>query len=168
MEALIGLGGNLGDVRATFLRARASLAEFGAIGGCSSLWRSQAVGPPQPDYLNAAVLIRFACHPARVLELCQDIESALGRERATGARWGPRPLDLDLLIVPGIVIESTGLTLPHPQLHLRRFALLPATELAPAWRHPRQHRTLADIAGALDPDSQPCERLGEWEAPRPT
>jgi 2-amino-4-hydroxy-6-hydroxymethyldihydropteridine diphosphokinase len=165
MEVLIGLGGNLGDVGGTFSRARAALATLGELVSCSSLWTTVAQGPPQPDYLNAAVRLRTRWHPERVLAACQGIEASAGRTRAAERRWGPRTLDLDLLLAPGIVIESRRLTLPHPRLHLRRFALLPAAELAPDWLHPRLGLTIAELARALDEASQPCRRLREWMEP---
>ena len=125
----------------------------------SSVWRSAPQGPPQPDYLNAAVLVETPAHPIAILTLCQDLEAEAGRNRAREQRWGARPLDLDLLIAPGLVIESPVLVLPHPRLAERRFALAPAAELAPNWLHPRLHRTLAELAAAPALLSQGCDMV---------
>jgi 2-amino-4-hydroxy-6-hydroxymethyldihydropteridine diphosphokinase len=162
VQILIGLGGNLGDPAATFAAAAGALARESRLAGRSQLWRSAPVGPPQPDFLNAALLVEIDSDPFRLLACAQRIELAAGRDRARETRFGPRPLDIDLLLAPGLVIESPSLVLPHPRLDERRFALLPAAELAPAWVHPRLHRTLADLAARLDPGSQQCERIGPW------
>lgn len=164
MRLLIGLGGNTGDVAGAFARAAASLASRFRILGASGLWRSAAVGPQQPDFLNAALLVGAEVHPLAVLTVCRGIEHEAGRRRDAETRWGPRPLDLDLLAAADLVIESAALTLPHPRLADRRFALLPAAELAPEWLHPRTHQTLAGLAAALDPATQRCDRIGEFPA----
>lgn len=159
-RVLLGLGGNSGDVPAAFAAAAIALREqVGAI-RVSSTWWSAPIGPPQPVFLNTALLVDTEDHPLRLLALCHAIETAAGRDRSRETRWGPRPLDLDLLMVEGVVVESRELTLPHPRLHERRFALLPSAELAADWVHPRLHRSLADLAASLHPLDQPCERLG--------
>jgi 2-amino-4-hydroxy-6-hydroxymethyldihydropteridine diphosphokinase len=124
---------------------------------------------PQPDYLNATVLIDTEVHPLHVLAICRGIEADAGRNRTEQSdRWGPRPLDLDLLLAEGIVIASPALTLPHSQLADRRFVLLPAAELVPQWLHPHLHRTIAELAAAADPAGQRCERAGAFPpAPPP-
>jgi 2-amino-4-hydroxy-6-hydroxymethyldihydropteridine diphosphokinase len=165
MTLLIGFGGNTGDVARAFAWAAAGLAARYRILGASSLWRSAALGPRQPDFLNAALLLEVNVHPLAVLTVCRRLEQDAGRRRRVETRWGPRPLDLDLLAAGDLVVESVALTLPHPRLAERRFALLAAAELAPDWRHPRAHRTLAELAGALDAAVQPCERIGDFPAP---
>jgi len=162
METLIGLGGNLGDVPRAFSRAREGLARRCRVEACSGVWRSAPLGPPQPDFCNAALLVSFECHPLELLALCLGLEIEAGRDRSGEQHWGPRALDLDLLLSPGLVVAAPRLELPHPRLHLRRFALLPACELVPGWVHPRQHRTLAELAAALDPEGQPCVRTGPF------
>jgi len=164
VKLLIGLGGNTGDVAAAFARAAAALAACSRLLGSSGLWRSAALGPAQPDFLNAAVLLEIDVHPHDVFVVCRRLEQAAGRQREVETRWGPRPLDLDLLAAEDLVIESPALTLPHPRFAARRFALLPAAELAPRWVHPRAHRTLAELAAALDATPQPCERIAAFPA----
>jgi 2-amino-4-hydroxy-6-hydroxymethyldihydropteridine diphosphokinase len=163
MEALIGFGGNLGDVYGAFGRGRAKLAGRFDLVICSSLWRTRACGPAQPDYLNAALIVRADDRPSVILSFCQRLEADEGRDRRSEVRWGPRPLDLDLLLIPGIVIETPALVIPHPRLDARLFALLPAAEVAPTWLHPQRQHTLAELAASLDPLAQSCERLGQWE-----
>lgn len=164
MLVLIGFGGNRGDALAAFAGAAAGLAREVRVIACSSLWRSAPIGPPQEDFLNAAVLVETRAHPGTLLALCQRLEAAAGRDRGAERRWGPRALDLDLLISPGVVIESPDLVLPHPRLAERRFALAPAAEVAPMWLHPRLHRTLAGLASSLRIVAQRCDRLGEFPA----
>jgi 2-amino-4-hydroxy-6-hydroxymethyldihydropteridine diphosphokinase len=159
VRLLIGLGGNEGDVLGAFSRALASLELRLTVPARSSVWQSAPQGPPQPDYLNAAVLVETTDHPLVILTFCQQLEAEAGRTRARGQRWGPRPLDLDLLIAPQLVIETPVLVLPHPRLVERRFALAPAAELAPDWLHPRLHRTLAELAATPALLSQRCETV---------
>jgi 2-amino-4-hydroxy-6-hydroxymethyldihydropteridine diphosphokinase len=159
VRLLIGLGGNEGDVLGAFSHALASLEPRLTVLARSSLWRSAPQGPPQPDYLNAAVLVETTDHPLAILTFCQQLEAEAGRARAGVQRWGPRPLDLDLLIAPGLVIETPALVLPHPRLAERAFALAPAAELAPDWLHPRLHRTLAELAAAPEIAAQRCDRI---------
>jgi 2-amino-4-hydroxy-6-hydroxymethyldihydropteridine diphosphokinase len=157
---IVGLGGNQGDVGGAFAAAAAALGRRFRVLAASSLWRSAPVGPAQPDFRNAALLLEVDCDPLRLLAFAKRLEVDAGRDRGTEERFGPRPLDVDLLLAPGVVVESPALVLPHPRLAGRRFALLPAVELAPAWVHPRLHRTLADLAAAVPAGTQRCERLG--------
>ncbi len=161
-QLLLGLGGNQGDVAHAFAQTLAALESEHPVVGVSRLWRSTALGPPQPDYLNAAVLLELRSTPLALLRRCLELECAAGRKRHREARWGPRPLDLDLLIAPGVVVVSPELTLPHPRLAERRFALLPACELAPRWTHPRLRRCLAELLSGLDPLAQPCHVAGPF------
>lgn len=165
MHLLLGLGSNQGDVAGAFAHAAAEIGRHLAVEAASRLWRTAPVGPPQPEYLNAALLVRFDGPLRQLLALCQAIEAAAGRTRAREGRWGPRPLDLDLLIAHGLVVQSPELVLPHPRLAERRFALLPACELAPEWTHPRLRRSLAELLAGLDPLAQPCHSAGPF--PRP-
>jgi 2-amino-4-hydroxy-6-hydroxymethyldihydropteridine diphosphokinase len=140
--AFIALGGNLGQPRNTFVQACALLEQrVGTIIKKSSIYTTRALLPPgssvaQPDYLNAVVSINTSFSPVDILRACNDIEGELGRVRAQNAKWGPRIIDLDLLAVDELVLDVHGLTLPHPELHLRDFALEPLLEIAPNWRHP--------------------------------
>jgi 2-amino-4-hydroxy-6-hydroxymethyldihydropteridine diphosphokinase len=92
-------------------------------------------GPPQPEYLNAAVLLAFDGAPLELLDALLAIEARLGRVRAE--RWGPRTIDLDLLWIDGVAVEDARLEVPHPRLRERAFALVPLLEVAPEARDPR-------------------------------
>jgi 2-amino-4-hydroxy-6-hydroxymethyldihydropteridine diphosphokinase len=146
MEILIGLGGNVGEVRASFERARRDLALRHQVLGVSKLYGSTPVGPDQPSFLNMALHLRTAAPLEHLLRDCQLVEAEAGRERSREERWGPRPLDLDLLIADGVVRRSSSLVLPHPRFHERAFALVPAAELRAEWRHPLVGRRLKDLA----------------------
>jgi len=129
-ECCIGLGSNLGDPRRSLLDAIDGLA--GAPGivllRCSRLFRSAPVGPPgQPDYLNAAVAVATQLAPHDLLALLQELEARAGRVR--GERWGPRTLDLDLLLFGDTQIDSAELTVPHPRIRDRNFVLEPLVDL---------------------------------------
>lgn len=147
LDMVIGLGSNLGDRRATLARAVWSLSALGRVLGVSELYESEALGPPQPDYLNAAVRLVTTLDPARLLTGLLEIERAAGRVRRE--RWGPRVLDLDILWVRGLSLESAGLTIPHAELTRRAFALVPLLEVAPDALDPRTERPYQDLRASL-------------------
>jgi 2-amino-4-hydroxy-6-hydroxymethyldihydropteridine diphosphokinase len=126
----IGLGANLGEPRPTFARAAERLKGHGRILAASSLYVTHAVGPPQPDYLNAAILLDTELEAEALLRVVLAVEAELGRTRRV--RWGPRVLDLDLLWAEGAEIRTVALSLPHPELKHRAFALAPLLEVAPS------------------------------------
>ena len=135
-RACIGLGGNLGDpvraLRAAF-RALAALPDSRLL-ATSRLYRTPAWGrTDQPDYVNAAALLETSLAPQALLAQLLAIERAAGRLRddeAAATRWGPRMLDLDLLLYADAAIDQPGLRVPHPHLHERAFALVPLAEIA--------------------------------------
>jgi len=139
VEAYIGLGSNLGDRRALIETA---VLELGRLDGVeviavSRLIETEPVGPsPQPGYLNGAVAIRTTLAPRRLLEAMHAIEASHGRDRANEPRWGPRRLDLDLLLYGEETIDEPGLTVPHPHMHERIFVLEPLSLIAPGVLHP--------------------------------
>lgn len=133
MRAFIGLGANLGHREATIARAveLVSQAEGVDIVAVSSLRETEPWGPvEQPPYLNGAVEVETELRPRALLEVLLGVEQALGRDRS-GERWGPRTIDLDLLLYEDVDVDEPGLTVPHPRLHERLFALEPLAELAP-------------------------------------
>lgn len=105
-------------------------------------------GPPQGPFLNGAALVRTDLEPRPLLRLLKTLERAAGREDA-GPRWGPRPLDLDLLLFDDRVLDEPGLTVPHPRMTERRFVLEPAAEVAPELVHPATGRTVRELLEAL-------------------
>lgn len=152
MRLVIGFGGNVGDPAEAFARALEALAEDGWVLFTSRLWQSRAVGPEQPDYLNAAAVLTWSGDPRSLLALCRELEKAAGRDRSSEERWGPRTLDLDLLLAEDFICVGPELQLPHPRFHERRFALEPAAEVAPGWVHPLFGRTISELAEAMRPD----------------
>ena len=130
------------------------------VDGISSLYETEPVGEilDQPDFLNAAVRIRTALEPEALLDLCKAIEAEHGRAFA-GPRHGPRPLDLDLLLLGEVELESERLTLPHRQVLTRRFVLAPLLELDPELSLPDGTK-LIDALGALPEDEQRLSRVG--------
>jgi 2-amino-4-hydroxy-6-hydroxymethyldihydropteridine diphosphokinase len=132
-RAYVGLGANLGDRAATLRRAIDLLAERPAIDvvGVSSFRETDPVGYlDQPRFLNAAVAVETSLTPSALLAALLDVERELGRVRE-GPRYGPRTVDLDLLLMDDVVLDEPGLELPHPRLHDRMFALEPLAELDP-------------------------------------
>jgi len=138
VQAIIALGGNLGDVRASFLGARDILAAEKDISllASSLLYRSAPMGPQnQPDYLNAVIIIGTGLSALQLLRSLQSIESHFGRTR-DGLRWGERTLDLDLIAYDDMQLQSDELTLPHPGMQERLFVLQPMHDICPEWLHP--------------------------------
>ncbi|MCB9729517.1 MAG: 2-amino-4-hydroxy-6-hydroxymethyldihydropteridine diphosphokinase [Deltaproteobacteria bacterium] len=148
-RAWIGLGSNLGDPAAILDRAVAWLAAVpGVTVSAVSTWhRTAPVGPPQPHYLNGVARVHTSLAPRELLGALRSLEGAAGRRRA--AVWGPRTLDLDLLLYDDLVLRSPELCLPHPRLAERRFVLAPLCELNPRALHPVLGRTMASLLRAL-------------------
>ena len=129
--AWIALGSNLEEPAVQLQRAVTALAEVSDIWleRISSVYRTPAVGPgTQPDYLNAVTRVATGLTPEELLDTLQRIEQAQGRERRV--RWGPRTLDLDILLYGDLQIRSPRLTIPHPRMHLRDFVLYPLREIS--------------------------------------
>ncbi|MGM0594928.1 MAG: 2-amino-4-hydroxy-6-hydroxymethyldihydropteridine diphosphokinase [Pseudomonadota bacterium] len=132
-RAYIGLGSNLNDPVAQLGQALDALRQLAdsRLTAVSRLYRSDPMGPPgQPDYVNAVAMLDTRMEPLLLLDALQQIEQAQGRVRS-GERWGPRTLDLDLLLYGAEVIDHPRLQVPHPQLRQRSFVLVPLAELAP-------------------------------------
>lgn len=131
--AYIGLGGNLDHPAERLLAARRQIGEIPGVRevAFSSLYRSTPMGPSdQPDYVNAVMAVETSLAPFDLLQELQAVETAFGRVRL-GERWGPRTLDLDVLLYGAEIIETERLTVPHPGLAEREFVLYPLLEIAP-------------------------------------
>lgn len=148
---IIGFGSNEGDSPALFRAAARMLADSQdlRIVAASSLYASTPAGGPadQPEFLNAALLIETARPAEALLDELLDIELRLGRARTI--RWGPRTLDLDLLIAGDEISATSRLTLPHPRFMVRRFAVFPAAEIAPRMRLPTLFCNLRQLRNHL-------------------
>jgi len=143
-RAYVGIGSNVENRHAaieqaiarlsalpqTYVRARSRTREYAAVGG-----------PPQGPYLNAVVELVTNQTPPLLLNALAAIEQALGRQRPDAVRWGPRPMDLDLLLYDELILTEPELTVPHPRLHEREFVLEPLVELAPHAYHPVKNCT---------------------------
>ena len=147
MRGYLGLGSNQGD-RLASLRAARERLDGPPAGGrrlrvvaASPVYETEPQGDvtAQPDFLNACLAVETTLGPEALLDACKAVERALGRER-TGARFGPRTIDLDLLLYGSETIEEPGLTVPHPRLAERRFVLEPLAELDPALELPDGRR----------------------------
>jgi 2-amino-4-hydroxy-6-hydroxymethyldihydropteridine diphosphokinase len=131
-RASLGLGANLGDRLASLQRAVDLLADEGARTAASSrVWETDPVGGPpgQPAYLNAVVRIQTELSPGELLAACQRVESALGRVR--NERWGPRTIDVDVLLYDDVTSTDPDLTIPHPRMAERPFVVLPLLDIDP-------------------------------------
>ena len=128
MRAVLSLGSNLGDREWTLMSAAEALNEIGEVVAFSSFLESRAVGgPPQPDYLNAVLILDTQLEPAELLRVCQAIEKIFGRTREV--QWGPRTLDIDLITCDSHIMNDENLTLPHPRAAERKFVLAPWFEI---------------------------------------
>ncbi|WDK02138.1 2-amino-4-hydroxy-6-hydroxymethyldihydropteridine diphosphokinase [Xanthomonas campestris] len=134
LTAFVGLGANLGKAEATVRAAIVALGTLpqSSVTAASRLYRTPAWGrEDQPDFINAVAAVRTTLAPLALLDGLLAIEQAFGRDRRDGERWGPRTLDLDVLLYAEQVIDLPRLQVPHPHLHARAFALVPLAELAP-------------------------------------
>jgi 2-amino-4-hydroxy-6-hydroxymethyldihydropteridine diphosphokinase len=163
MDVVIGLGSNLGDRKTVLASAALGLRAFVDVTAVSSLYESKAVGPPQPDYLNAGVRGFYpGADAAELLVRLLELERAHGRERRE--RWGPRTLDLDILWISNVEVSLPDLTVPHRHLGERAFALLPLLDVAPEALHPRTGEPLQKWLEALDPRSVRKISGPDWTA----
>ena len=150
-RAYVGLGANLGPREATVLRAVDLLAAEPGIEmlELSSLSETEPVGvTDQPAFVNGALALETELPPRELLDALLRVERELGRVRS-GERWGPRTIDLDLLLYADEVVDEPGLTVPHPRLHERRFALEPLAELEPELEIPGRGK-VSDLLAEVD------------------
>lgn len=130
-RAFLGLGANLGDREAALREAVAALGD--SVTAVSPVYETEPVGGPagQPPYLNLVVEVAAPASPRALLDVAQRLEAAAGRDRSQEDRFGPRPLDVDVLWIDGVTVAEPDLVVPHPRLYQRRFVLAPLADLAP-------------------------------------
>lgn len=162
--AWIGLGSNLpspaGTPAETIEAALLALERIGKVTARSSLYETAPIGiTEQPVFVNAAAALLAGYLPEELLEKLLKIELDFGRDRRNTPPKGPRTLDLDLLLVDDLVMNTPALLLPHPALAERRFVLVPLAEIAPELRHPVLHKTVRDLLSDLRNDNRDAVRV---------
>jgi 2-amino-4-hydroxy-6-hydroxymethyldihydropteridine diphosphokinase len=143
----IGIGSNLGDRRANTVEAVEKVSQLPGtrVVRASSLYESEPLGDAKTWFVNSVIEIESDLTPEALLKKLQAIEEAMGRKRVKGKRWGSRIIDLDILLFDQDVIDKRNLKIPHPELHKRRFVLLPLTELAPQVIHPQLGQSISTL-----------------------
>ena len=147
----IGLGSNLGDRR---LNIADALDRIGKLPGTrilkeSSLYESEPHGDAKTWFVNGVIEVETEFSPENLLKKLKGIESAMGRKRVKGKRWGSRIIDLDILFYSNLVVRKRSLKLPHPEIANRRFVLLPLSELAPQLIHPVLQATVSELLSGV-------------------
>jgi 2-amino-4-hydroxy-6-hydroxymethyldihydropteridine diphosphokinase len=154
-RVFLGLGSNRGDRHHFLNRAAGELKKLGdtKIVWASSVYETDPYGKTDQDrFLNAVVELETALKPEAMFSACQEIERALGR--TTTERWGPREIDIDILMYDGVVFENAALQVPHPDLERRKFVLVPLREIAPDLVHPVNGMTIEELAAACKDTSR--------------
>jgi len=152
----IGIGSSLGDRRANTIEAIARIKELPTtkIVRSSSLYESEPLGDAKTWFVNSVIEIETELLADPLLKKLQAIEEAMGRKRVKGERWGSRIIDLDILLVDQDVIEKRTLKVPHPEMHKRRFVLMPLAELAPHVIHPQLGRSVSALLATVKDDKR--------------
>jgi 2-amino-4-hydroxy-6-hydroxymethyldihydropteridine diphosphokinase len=147
----IGLGSNLGDRKANLREAEEKLSALPEtrIVKASSLYESEPLGNAKTWFVNSVLELETEFEPDELLKRTKAIETTMGRKRVKGKRWGSRIIDLDLLLFDNQTVSKRTLKIPHPEMHKRRFVLLPLSELAPHVTHPQVGSTISELLGGL-------------------
>ena len=150
-RAFIGIGSNLGDRKANYLEALDRIQKLPAtrIVKQSSLYESEPLGDAKTWFVNGVIEIETEASAEDLLKRLKGIETAMGRKRVRGKRWGSRIIDLDILFFNNEIINKRNLKVPHPELQNRRFVLAPLSELAPQLIHPKLSVTVSELLAAL-------------------
>jgi len=147
----IGIGSNLGDRRANTMEAIEQVSQLPGtrVMRASSLYESEPLGDAKTWFVNSVIEIDTDLAADALLKKLQAIEEAMGRKRVKGKRWGSRVIDLDILLFDQDVIDKRNLKIPHPELHKRRFVLLPLAELAPHVVHPQLGQSISTLLATV-------------------
>ena len=147
----IGIGSNLGDRKANALEAvdRVSKLPTTRVVRASSLYESEPLGDAKTWFVNSVIEIETDFPPDELLKRLKAIEKAMGRKRVKGKRWGSRIIDLDILLCDQEVVEKRTLKVPHPEMHKRRFVLMPLAELAPHVVHPQLGHSVSALLATV-------------------
>jgi 2-amino-4-hydroxy-6-hydroxymethyldihydropteridine diphosphokinase len=151
LGVFIGLGSNLGDRRANLADALDRIKKLPGtrVVKESSFYESEPHGDAKTWFVNGVIELETDLSPENLLKKLKAIESAMGRKRVKGKRWGSRIIDLDILFYGTLVVKKRGLRVPHPEIANRRFVLLPLSELAPQLIHPVAQTTVSDLLSAV-------------------
>lgn len=146
----IALGSNLGNSLSILESATKALDTIPGIKIVisSSWYQTKAIGPPQPDYINGCISVLAKQDPHSLLQILLDVEQQFGRTRKE--KWGPRTLDLDLLLYDDLILETPNLQIPHPRIRERAFVLVPLAEIVPLWVEPVSGKTIEELVKCVD------------------
>ncbi len=161
-RAFIGTGSNLGDRKANFLEAIDRIQKLPGtrIVKQSSLYESEPLGDAKTWFVNAVIEIETECSADELLKRLKSIETAMGRKRVRGKRWGSRIIDLDILFFDSEIINKRNLKVPHPEVQNRRFVLSPLSELAPQMIHPKLTASVSELLAGL----KSTKKIHLWHA----
>ena len=157
MVIYFGLGSNLGNRLQNLREALRRLEAFGHVAGKSDVFETEAWGGvPQPDYLNACVKIESHSHydPHEILKAVKNFEREIGRVESV--RWGARKIDIDILMIDDVILETEELTIPHMRIPERMFVLVPLSQIVPEyWRHPVDGKSIREMIREHDGEAWP-------------
>lgn len=160
-DVYLALGSNLGDRASNLNRALSRISTIGRLQEVAPVYQSSAYGMEnQPDFLNSAAKLSCKLKPEKLLERLKEIEVSLGRRKRV--RWGPREIDLDIILFGNQVIQKDGLTIPHPDFHNRRFVLQPLADICPELMSPTHGLSVSELLNRCK-DRTKIEKIStEW------
>lgn len=154
-KVLLSLGSNVGSRDKNIEKAVALIQKnAGKVLAVSPLYQTPSWGYEDAPYLNNAVCLLTDTPPLKLMQILLNIESALGRERTDGPQYEARSIDLDIVLIEGCVIDHPKLQVPHPRMHLRKFVLQPAADIAPSWVHESRGLSISDLLLKCDDASE--------------